>query len=566
MALTETASPETRPDSDPSGADPTDSEQSSGLVSATTAAPANSIDAVLGSGDHKTIGRLWIGFGSLFLTAGIVMSLVAQLELVDLDSFAIAKDQDQLTQIWSIGRDLTLFGGIVPILVGIATFLVPLQVGAASIAFARGAAAAFWSWLVGSGILILSYIMNGGPGGGRFDYVILWILALGVVVVSLLWALICVATTVLGARATGMSLEDVPATTWGFFVFAIGSLLALPVLLAELVLAYLDTKYGFLPTQADRTVLVSIANSVNLVPAIYWIAVPALGMLVDVISVHTKRTARSHKVILAVLALYGFVAYGAEMLSFAWRGRPIAFDNALLVAATLFAVVPVILVLALAGPSLGKGRAKLTTPLVAALASGLLLLAGSLAALLGLVDPFLGFIEELSGDRIDYSFDLFGTSFHEGIRALVLGSVILAIISGIHHWAIKIFGRSLDNRVGLLATIAVAGGAVLWGAANIVAAFLDQPALPELDSAPQSGVEILNVLSVIGAGLMAIAVGLLLLNLLAAVAGRVGSSAEPWRGLTLEWATASPPIAGNFEEPPIVSSPTPLAGNSEAQL
>lgn len=543
MALTET-----RPDTDVAAASP---------VLATPA--TTTLDGILGSGDHKTIGRLWMGFGVFFIGVALVLAFVASLEVADLGSFAIANDTDQLTQMWSLGRDLLLFAGIVPVFIGIATYVVPLQVGSSSIAFPRGAAAAFWTWAIATDVLVLSYIMNGGPAGGRFDYVLLWTLALGTVIVSLLWAMVCIATTVLGARAAGMSLERVPATSWSFLVFSVSGLLALPVLLAELVLAYLDTKYGFLPTKADRTVLTAIVDSVSFAPALYWVGIPTLGIAVDVIGVHTGRPARFHKSILAVIGLYGFLAYGADLLSFGWRGRPVSFDNGLLVVAVMLGVVPVLLVLGLAGDSMGKGKPKLNTPLTAALLSGVLLLVASAASILGLIDPYVGFIETVTGENIDVSFDLVGTSFHDGIRGLVLGSAILGLIGAVHHWGHKIWGRSLDDRLGLLTVLAAAAGTATWGIARIVAGFLDQSRMPLMTEAASDAVEPLSWIAAIGTALLIGAAALLLLNMLGALAGRVGSSAEPWVGTTLEWATASPPISGNFADAPMVASATPLA-------
>ncbi len=541
MALTET-----RPDT----------EAESAAVVETATMPT--VDAVLGTGDHKTVGRLWIGSGILFLIAGLVFELLATAEIADLSGLAIADDGDQLTQLWSLGRDLLLFAGLVPVLVGIATYIVPLQVGASSLAFPRGAAAAFWTWLLGVIVLVLAYIMNGGPAGGRVDYVVLWTLALGVVIAALLWALICVATTVLGARATGMALEDVPASSWGFLVFATGSILALPVMLAELVIAYLDVRYGFFPAKGDRTALVGIANSINLVPALYFVAVPVLAMAIDIIGVHTGRPARFHKTLLAVIGLFGFVAYGADLLSFSWRGRPLAFDNGVLVVATLAGVLPVLLTLALSGESLAKGKARITTPLAGALLGGVLLLAGAVVAVLGAVDPTIGFIEDLGADEIDFSLDLFGTSFHWGVRGFVVGAVILGLISAVHHWGHKIWGRALDDRLGFLEVLAVAAGTLAWGVGNVVAGFLDQPGLPSVDASGDSTVELMNVISTVGVGLVAGGVALLLLNVLGVVAGRVGTAAEPWTGATLEWATASPPIANNFADAPVVTSALPL--------
>lgn len=541
MALTET-----RPDTD--------------LDVAASAEPAvaSTVDSILGSGDHKTIGKLWIGGGLLFLIAGLVFDLLASAEISDLSGFAIADDENQLTQFWSLGRDLLLFAGLMPVLIGIGTFIVPLQVGSSSIAFPRGAAAAFWTWLLGVVVLVLAYVMNGGPSGGRVDYVVLWTLALGVVVGALLWALICIATTALDARATGMSLEMTPVSTWGFLVFATGSILALPILLAELVIAYLDVRYGFLPSKDSRAVLVSIVNSVNLAPALYFIAVPVLAMAVDIIGVHTGRPPRYHRTILAVIGLFGFLAYGADMLSFDWRGRPVDFSNGILVVATLACTLPVLLVLSLAGDSMAKGKAKISTPLVGSLLSGLLLLAGAVTALLGTVDPIIGFIEDVGSTDIDFSLDVLGTSFHWGVRGLVVGAVIVGVISAVHHWGHKIWGRALDDRLGFLELLAVATGTVAWGAGNVVAGFLDQPGLPVVDASGDSTVEFMNVISTIGVGLVAAGVGLLLLNVLGVVAGRVGTAAEPWSGATLEWSTASPPTTHNFSETPLVSSATPM--------
>lgn len=523
------------------------------------AADGTTLDGVLGSGDHKTIGRLWIGSSVVLLLGALVLAVVVSIETIDLGGFAIADEESQFVQIFSLGRDLLMFAAVVPLFVGVATYVVPLQVGSSSIAFPRGAAAAFWTWLLSTIVLILTYVMNGGPGGGRVDYVVLWTLSLGAMVVALLWAMIAIATTVLGARTAGMSLERVPVSTWSFFVFSVGGLLALPVLLAELVLAYVDVKYGFLPTKADRSSLIAIVDSVNLAPAIYWLGIPTLGIATEAIAVHTGRPARFHKSILAVIGFYGFVAYGADMLSFAWRGRPIAFDNGVLVVATLAAALPVLLVLGLAGESLGKGSPKLRAPLAASVLAGVVLLAGSATAVLGLVDPVVGFIETVSGEEIDFSFDLTNTTFQDGVRAMVIGAAILSLIGAVHHWGHKIWGRSLDDRIGLLSVLAAAGGALLWGIPLVVAGFLDQSRLPLPTEDPESGVELLNVVSTIGVGLLAGAAALLLLNVAGVLAGKVGSGAEPWRGLTLEWATSSPPASGNFGDLPAVVSATPLA-------
>ena len=136
----------------------------------TTTDPASDqsvLERILGTSDHKTIGRMWMLAGAGTLAIGMAVSLVAAVEQVSLGSFSIAADSDELVQIWSAGRALTLVGGVVALLVGLATYLVPLQVGSSAIAFGRGANAAFWVWFVSVDLLVISYLLNGGPGGGR---------------------------------------------------------------------------------------------------------------------------------------------------------------------------------------------------------------------------------------------------------------------------------------------------------------------------------------------------------------------------------------------------------------
>ncbi len=546
MALTET-----RPDSD---------------ATVSQVAPASTtLDSLLATGDHKVIGRLWIGAGSLFLLASLVLAAVAALETTDLGGFQIMEDAGQFVQVWSLGREALLFAGLAPIMVGLATFLTPLQVGSSSIAFPRGAAAAFWTWLVATILFVIAYVDNGGPGGGRLDSVVLWTVSLGAMVGAIVWALVCVATTILGARVPGMSLERVPVSAWAFCVFSLVGIFGLPVLMGELLLGYLDTKYGYLPTSTDRLSLLSIGNSASLAPALYWIAIPTLGLAVEAIGVHTGRAIRFHRSVMAAIGLFGILAFGADLLSFSGRGRDFSFDNGLLVFALLVAIVPALATLALAGDSLKAGSPKLRSPLIGALAAGLLTVLGVVVGALGTIDPIIGFIEDVSGNDINASSALVlnGTAFHEGLRAFVTGAAVVGAIAALQHWGHKIWGRSLSEGLGLLAVFAAAVGTLAWGIGGVGAGFLEAPLLM-VDSDVKDGVELLNLVSVAGVVLLAAAAAITVVNVLGAFAGR-GSSVEPWTGLTLEWATDSPPARSNFTSMPIVHSATPLADASSTE-
>lgn len=516
------------------------------------------MERLIGTGDHKTIGRLFIGAGAIGLVGALVLDVVALFYADNFDDLA-ADAVDYLPQVWSLSRDLAVFGGLVPILVGLGAYLVPLQVGAPSLAFSRGAAAALWTWLLGTGLLILAYIFNGGPGGGRRDFIVLWAASLAMMIAGAVWALVCIAATVLGARTKGMSLDRVPLTSWSYLVFALVGLFSLPVVMAELLMAFLRIRYFHIAI-AETAQLTTVGDSVNLAPAVYWLAIPVLGMAVDIIGVHTGRPVRLHRPVMAAIGLFGILCYGSDVVGLASL-RPIDFDNAVLVIGLAAAVLPVVATLGLAADSIRTGAFVPRVPMIGALLSGLLLLLATVVSLLGLVEPVMGFLDELFPDSIDMSNTLVlnGTRFHGGVRALVVGAVLVGLVAALHHWAAKLWGRRLVEPLGYLAILVSAAGAVVLAIGEVAAGIDDQPWLPaRADEGFSSG---LAAVSLVGAVILAVG-GVILLADLAMRSlgiGPAGPSPAAWTGTTLEWATESPPVAGNFPGPPIVTSANPLA-------
>ncbi|MGH1502507.1 MAG: cbb3-type cytochrome c oxidase subunit I [Acidimicrobiales bacterium] len=522
------------------------------------ATPAPVLERLLSTGDHKVIGRLWIGFGALFLLAGLVVGAVGAFEQADLGSFDIVDDGIEFVQAQSAVRDLIVLGGLIPLAIGVATMIVPLQVGASSIAFARGAAGAFWTWLFCTGVMAASYLMNGGPGGGVGDAVQLWTLTQIAVIAALVWGLICVATTVMGARATGMRFEWIPASSWGFFVYAIGGILMLPLVAAQLMLGYLDVRFGYLPTQESRLTLLGALDTLTHAPVVYWLALPVLGVAVDAIVTHTGVTLRFPKVVLGAIGVFGVLSMAAEVLVWNGRGRPIAFDNGLLVVATLAAVLPILATLALAGEALKRGKPAMRTPLVAGLLSGLLLLAAAAVALLGLVHPIVSFIETAGDTSIDLpdGFALAGTTFASGILGLVVAASVCGAVAAVNQWGHKIWGRQVDGRLGILAALVAALGGVVWAASMVASGFAGQGRDLSALSEAVDGAEAYNAAAGAGMALLAVSGVLLLVSVLLPSIG-LGSQAEPFRGLTLEWLAPSPAPLSNFDAAPVVTSPYP---------
>ncbi|MEL7156292.1 MAG: cbb3-type cytochrome c oxidase subunit I [Actinomycetota bacterium] len=529
------------------------------------------LDGFIGSSDHKTIGRAWIALGLIMLVGAAVITAVAGFEATSLSGYDIVEDGEEFTQVWSLGRELLLLGGIVPILIGLATYLVPLQIGAPAIAFPRGAAGAMWTWLLGVALLIGSYLLNGGPGGGQTDFVVLWAVSLGMMLAALTWAMVVIATTILGARTQGMVLERVPHTTWSFLVFSLIGLLALPIMMAELVLIYVQVRHGFLPLGA-RDGLTGVLSGLSLAPGVYWVGIPLLGMAVDMIGVHTEAPVRAHRPIMMAVGLFGILAYGMDYFAMG-SGRALDFNNELLALTLALGVLPVLAVLGLAGSSLRGGKLNITPPLVGSLVAGLLLLLATIVSLLGLAEPVALFLAEDLDANVDLDrlLVLNGTTFHDGVRGIVMGAAVVIVIAALHHWSTKIWGRRAAQPLGFLAILAAAAGAVLWGAGGVLAGVDDQAAYPVSTLVGGENVETFNVLAWVGMLLVLVGAVVGLGSVAGAIVGSGARRGDAWTGTTLEWLAASPPTTGNFGSPPVVASAFPLedlaaAGEAETAV
>ena len=504
---------------------------------------------LLGSSDHKTVGRLWIGFSLLFLLVSLTTAVLVGFERFDLAELEVLGSSSYF-QVWTLYRVAAVFLVGMPLFIGIATYVVPLQVGARSIAFPRAAAAAFWTWLVASGLVLASYAINGGPGGGEADGVQLWAAALGLLVAALVLASVCIVTTVLAYRADGMSLSRIPIFSWSMFVAGSVWLLSLPVLAANLLLIYLDHRYGQQLFGVDENVWPQVSWVFGQTQ-IYVVAIPALGIIGETLPVAARQPARSHQGGFVAIGLFGLLAFGADVQPFFAPGTQ---DEFLYVAAGLITVLPVLALSGLWADVLrARPRPRPTAALILAVAAWLMLLAAVVAGAIAVIEPL----------------HLLGTSFVTGQMNYVLLGSLLAAVAGLWHWGPKIWGGLLGEPAGRLGGALILLGTIAACLPDLISGLLDQPEFVESGYDPRGGVELCNLISAIGFAVVALGALLVLAAVVGgARRGRRGDpavDANPWGGETLEWATTSPPPWDNFEgdlDP--VTSERPLATTTES--
>lgn len=518
------------------------------------------VSAVLASGDHKAVGRLYLAFALVLLLASTVVATVVGIERVDQSGFDVL-DSDTYFQVSTLGATSLVYLVGMPLILGLAIYLVPLQLGARSIAYPRAAAASFWGYLVSGSIVVASYGINGGPGGGDSEAVDLWILSFGLLLVSLLVGALAVVGTVVANRPPGMTLDRVPLFSWSMLVTGTLWILSLPAAIGVLLLVYVDHTYGrqlFGNFEIYETVHWLLRT-----PQVYVLAIPVLGILGDVIPVMARVRQRYRGVMMSGIGFFGAMAFGAFMVG-AWTQalqvtraevtleNDVLYDQWMWVGMSVAIVLPVLLLVGGWADCLRRGRPRADAPFLYAVGALLVLFAAVIAGAV-LAIP---------------SFDLVGTTWEEGQADLVLWASVLGVIGGLHYWAPKIGGRELRNGAGAVVLLLLLLGTALLAGGNLAAGIPGQQDHLIVASAEgfdgvvevSDAVEVANGVAAAGAAVLVLGVLVFLVDVLATAVVRPDPPIEddPWEGHTLEWATSSPPPPGNFDEVALVTSGAPL--------
>lgn len=498
-------------------------------------------DTVMTTGDHKRLGRLYLVVSLMFLVVGGVTGAVLGAERVD-------SGIDVLTST-SFGDVFTLHGVTVtflfllPAWIGLATYVVPLQVGAPNIALPRASALGFWGYVVGGAMLIGSHLGGGGhPGPSDVKADQLWILGLGLVLTAALVGLVSIVTTALAYRAPGMTLKRTPAFTWSMIIGGSLLILTIPVLLAGLTLAYVDLTNGGTLFEGDFLRGIGWAFGA---PQIYLLAVPALGVVTEVLATFGRARASAWPVTIAAMGAFGVLGTGAWFAAATLAGADPTTEF-LYQAVGLATVAPALVLLAMWADTLRRSNGvQVSTALLFAVGT---VFATVLAAVIGAVG---------SVDRLD----LVGTTWMAAhIHATLGGIGTLGLFAGLYYWGPKIWGATLPEGAGKLQFLVSFAGAALLVLPDIYTGAQKMPfGATEFDAESSWGA--LNAIAAIGGVLVVVGVALLLANVLLAATDRRRSNPagdDPWGGHTLEWATSSPPPQHNFDALPAITSDAPL--------
>ncbi len=517
---------------------------------ATAPVPAAAgLASILGSGDHKVVGRLWLVASLLHLVLAGAAALWVAVERID-----AATVPDFFVQAFTYRSIAGAFLFLLPLTIGIATLVVPLQVGAPTLAFPRAAAAAAWTYLLGGGLIIGSYAIDGGALGKDTDGVRLFTVAFLLVLVALTVAWICVATTVIALRAPGMSLTRVPLFAWSALVAATVWAISLPILAGIVLIAYIDLRYGgatgFITGGGAGTLYERIAWVFGQ-PAVYAFAIPVLGFIGAVVPVFTSTRHQLHRVAMGFIGAYGALSVGAWAVPAFGADRAPWLYEVPWVAVSFAILIPVLGLSGLWAVTARRGQPRLASPLLFGVAAGLMLLVGLVLGAVQAVKPIKTLVDGPGTS-------LYGTTVTTSVASYVVLAAAIAAFGGVVLWAPKIVGRQLSEAGARLVALLLLAGTVLWSFPDAIAGLLGQSAVPGVPADNVDTIKALDTASAVGGGLLALAVAAFVALLVRSTRSHDLPGDDPWSGHTLEWATSSPPPVGNFASLPAITSEAPL--------
>jgi cytochrome c oxidase subunit 1 len=520
--------------------------------------PGNKGRAIVGwltTTDHKRIGHLYLITTFVWFLFGGLLALIMRAELARPGLQFVSVEQ--YNQLFTMHGTIMLLMFATPLFVGFANVIMPLQIGAADVAFPRMNMLSYWLYIFGALMATAGFLTPGGaasfgwtayaplsstefsPGLGSD----LWVMGLAVSGIGTILGGVNFITTILCMRAPGMTMFRMPIFTWNVLLTSILVLLAFPPFAAALLGLQADRRFGaliFAPENGGAMLWQHLFWFFGH-PEVYILALPFFGIVTEILPVFSRKPVFGYKgLIAATIAIAALsVAVWAHHL-YATGQVFLPFFSFM----TFLIGVPTGVKFFNWIGTMWGGSVSFDTPMLWVLGFLITFLFGGLTGII-LASPPLDFAVSASYFVVAH--------FHY----VIFGTVVFAMFGGFYFWWPKMTGRMLNEPLGKIHFWTLFFG---FHITFLIQHWLGIVGMPRryADYLATDGFTGMNMISTVGAFLLAFSNIPFFMNVWITRKSPLVGVDDPWGyGGSLEWATSCPPPRHNFTSIPRIRSERP---------
>jgi cytochrome o ubiquinol oxidase subunit 1 len=501
--------------------------------------------------DPKKIGIMYIIVALVMLLRGIAdAAMMRTQQALSVGSSHGILSSDHFQQIFSAHGTMMIFFVAMGLMFGLINLVLPLQIGARDVAFPFLNQVSFWLFATGMILINVSLIIGEFSAAGWLAYpplselqyspgvgVDYWAWSLQIAGVGSLLSGINFIVTILKLRRAGMTLMKMPIFVWSVLCSMSLVIFAFPILTVTLALLELDRSFGmhFFTSGGGGNPMMYV----NLIwawghPEVYILILPAFGIFSEVVATFSRKRLFGYTSMVWALALITILSFVVWLHHFFTMGAGADVN-------TFFGIMTGVIAIPTGVKmfnwifTMFRGRIQFASPMLWFLAFVACFTVGGAAGVLLSVPPA--------------DFQLHNSLFLVAhFHTMIVSGVLFGYFAGLTYWFPKIFGFTLNERLGKIA---------FWfWSSGFLTAFIPlyilglMGATRRLDHYDASmGWQGLFIVAGVGVMLICIGIGFQILQLAYSIWKRndnLDLTGDPWNGRTLEWSIPSPAPIYNF--------------------
>jgi len=512
--------------------------------------------------NHTSLGLRFMVTGMLFFLVGGILAMLVRTQLALPEQELISSEA--YNQFFTMHGTVMMFLFAIPVLEGLAIYMIPKLIGARDLVFPRITSLGYYCYLFGGLIILSSLFLGIAPDSGWFMYTPLssaefspgpgsdfWLLGITFVEISAMAAGIELTVSILRTRAPGMTLSKMPIMCWYILAMALMIVFGFPPLILGSILLELERAAGlpfFEVSGGGDPLLWQHLFWLFGHPEVYIIFLPAAGIVSTLIPVFAQRPLVGYRWIVLSILVTGFISFGLWVHHMFTVGIP-QLAQAFFSAASMLVAVPTGIQVFAWLATLWTGKVIFSLPMLWIVGFLVVFVCGGLTGVMLALVPF--------------NWQVHDTHFVVAhLHYVLVGGMFFPLMAGLYYWLPHLSGRMPSKILGLWGFWLTFIG---FNATFLLMHLTGLLGMPRRVYTYEAGLgwDWLNLLSSVGGFVMSAGIALIILDVV--LHFRFGKKAgrNPWNADTLEWATRTPPSSYNFLSQPHVETRHPMWEQSD---